>query len=109
LKEHFQKLEAITRNQFEALLQGSITQLIARIQDALKQPSLLDSWVEYLKIEKEARTQDLGQILDFFAAKPKSTFRLDLAYEMAVDASVLKRKMSGSLFQDLSFPVVASH
>ena len=108
LKEHLQKLENITHNQVVVLEQGPILQLMNRIQEALKHSSQLDVWVEYLKIEKEARTRELSIVLDFFDNKPQSKFRLDLAYEMAFDASVLKRKMTGSLFQDISIENISA-
>lgn len=107
VKEHFQKLKNMTYDQVLPLEQGPILQLITQIHDALKQSSLLESWVEYLKLEKEARSRELGVVLDFFQTKPKSSFRLDLAYEMALDASVLKKKMTGSLFQDISLESIS--
>jgi hypothetical protein len=109
LKEHLQKLEKVTRDQVHSLANGPILQLMSQIQDALKQPALLETWVEYLKIEKEVRTRELGIVLDFFKEKPQSAFRLDLAYEMALDASVLKRKMTGSLFQDIGLEDIAGN
>jgi hypothetical protein len=107
LKDHLQKLENLTHNQVLPLESGPILQLMNQIQGALKQPSLLEAWVEYLRIEKEVRNRDLGVVLDFFAANSKQSFRLDLAYEMALDASVLKKKMTGSLFQDIAIESLA--
>ncbi|MFZ9595623.1 MAG: hypothetical protein ACO3A2_06040 [Bdellovibrionia bacterium] len=101
LKEHLQKLEHATLNQVLPLERGPLVQLMIKLQEALKQPALLEGCVAYLKLEREARAQGLGGILDYFEAHVPASVPWDVAYQLALDASVLKSQMTGPLMDSL--------
>jgi hypothetical protein len=104
LKEQLSKLNLLTAEKVKPLQAGPLIQFIHGVSEALKHSLLLEDYVKLLKLTHRLRALGLGEILDFFETKGGVTcsVRLDLAYEMALDASVLKKKMAGRLFQEVS-------
>ena len=98
LREHLERLDAATHGQLQDLVQGPIPDLMARIQNALKHPALLPSWVNYLRNQQEVRAQGLGEFLQFLERRSGET-AFDVAYEIAFYASILKKTIGapGSL------------
>ncbi len=94
VRDHLDRLNEATRGQIQEWVQGSIPDLMTRIQSALKQPSLLPDWVEYLRCQNEASIRGLDQFLKFLESRPAGT-TYELAYEVAFYASLLK-KMIGN-------------
>ncbi len=96
LKDLFQKLEVITHGQSKGISDGAIPKLLGSIQQALKQPALLNDWIEYLKSERESKVSGLGPFLDFFEAQMLPGRPLVTAYRLAFHASLLKKVLEHS-------------
>ncbi len=94
VREHLDRLNTATQGQIQEWVQGPLPELMARIQNALKQPALLPDWVEYLKWQDEVRARGMGPILSFVEGHPLAA-SFELAYEVAFYASLLK-KLIGS-------------
>ncbi len=63
LKESLQKLEAVSYGQSAWIRSTTIPQVLTMCQQALKVPSQLEEWIEYLQLERQARGEGLGALL----------------------------------------------
>jgi hypothetical protein len=91
VKEHLLKLDAATHGQVQNVIKGSIPDLLSRIQIACRQPALLDDWVNYLKCERNARIAGLNTALNYFDSHSIQASQYIIAYELALNASLLKK------------------
>lgn len=94
LKDHLQKLDAVSHGKVQVLIQGPIPELLNRIQQACKYPNLLDSWIDYLRCERDARAAGLGKILDFYEQKTIVSEFYGIAYNLVLNASLLKKAIT---------------
>jgi hypothetical protein len=94
LKDHLQKLDAVSHGKVQILIQGPIPDLLSRIQQACKYPNLLDPWVDYLRCERDARLSGLGKVLDFYEQRSIASEHYGLAYDLVLNASLLKKAIT---------------
>jgi hypothetical protein len=97
LKELFLKLEMVTHGQSHKMTQVPVPKLLTIIQAALRQPTLFNDWISYLRSEREIRSFELGFVLDFFESKGIQAKSLVIAYQLAFNASLLKKVIERNL------------
>ncbi len=94
VKESFQKLEIVTHGQTRGMASQAIPGLLARLQQALRQPSLFLDWVEYVRIERDAKSLGLSQLLDHYDKRNLVGWSMDQVFEFAFLASLLKKAIA---------------
>jgi hypothetical protein len=90
-KEQLQKLDLVTRGRVQSLAKGPIPDLLTKVQQACRQPGLLEPWIEYLRCERETRNAGLAHVLDFFERNSIPTAHYLIAYDLVFNSSLLKK------------------
>jgi hypothetical protein len=87
----------VTHGQSHKMTQVPVPKLLTIIQAALRQPTLFNDWISYLRSEREIRSFELGFVLDFFESKGIQAKSLVIAYQLAFNASLLKKVIERNL------------
>jgi hypothetical protein len=106
VKDHLKRLDAATRGSSQSIAKGSIPEILSRIQLACRQPILLESWVGYLKCDRNARLAGLSAILDYFEKRSIPSTHYLIAYDLAINACLLKKALGQSTTQALEQALV---
>ena len=89
--ELFSKLNESTQGRVQEIIHLAIPELLNRIQIALRQPTLLPLWVDYLKSEQRIAAQGLSDFLEYMNRHDLIHRSFDVAYQVALNSSLLKK------------------
>jgi hypothetical protein len=95
VQDQMQKLASLTEGNFSQIWLLPINQLLKTMQQALKQPALLEGMVLYLQSEAQLKEGVLLEVLNFFRKRDLPIEKFEIAYGLVFNRSLLKKALDG--------------
>jgi hypothetical protein len=99
-QEQMEKLDQLTLHSFEQISPLPLSDVLNRIQIALKHPDHLKDFILYLQCEEKINQEGLSEVLHFFKNESMPIEKFEIAYGLALSGSLLKKAINkeSSLF-----------